>query len=326
MEKDKGRFRMEIKVSVIIAHHFGRLIDRCLFSLYGKNVEIIVVSSDYSHNPKSVKLIHTMDNSPTFKRNEGAKLAKGKYICFFDDDIEVEENCIKDMKDYLEAHPECGMVYALLRKMDNHKVIDTSGSFLSWTGFLNETYVDRQSPIPILSAKSACCMVRKDVFNWLKGFDEDFVIYGEETDLSWRIWSAGYTVMLVPSAVAYHAFETPLKPRSYYNQYYIHYHGCKNYVTTLLKNLPSKKLYIALINASIWSIMGISMWLKGNRQAAKWIFQGLGYVRKNCGYIMFKRRQRVNLKEDFYKDITLNPPLKYYFIRFWEYLTHALHG
>lgn len=317
------------KSNIIISHHFGCLIYRCLNSLSSIQAQKIVVTTDKSFvkpSPDIATLFLIPElNKPTFKRNQGAKFAKGKYLVFMDDDIEVKYDCIEKMEEYLDNHSEVGMVYAMLYKMDNHAIIDTSGSFLSWNGFLYETYVERANPACILAGKSALCMIRADLFKKIGGFDEDFVIYGEETDLSWRVWLAGYTVMVLPSAIGYHAFETALKPRSYYNQRYIHYHGCKNYITMLIKNLPASRLYIALINALLWFIMGCALWFR-SRQGAKWIWQGLWYNIRNFKYIWRKRKKIMRVDYPFLQVVSKSPNLSYYWGRFIGYLCHNLHG
>ncbi len=313
------------KVSIIICHWKHGLIYRCLNSLENVKAEKIIISSDDFFPAKEGRFF-TCRNEPTYKRNWGANIStQNKYLCFMDDDIEVKYDCIKQMEWYLDNHKEVGMVYALLYKMDNHSKIDTSGSFLTWCGFLYETYGWHFDPIPILSGKSALCMIRKDLFNKIGRFDEDFVIYGEETDLSWRVWLAGYKVMVLPSAIGYHAFETSLKPKSYYNPYYIHYHGCKNYITMLIKNLPARKLYIVGINAFVWFVMGLLMFFR-NKQAGKWIMQGIWYNIRNFKYIWQKRKAVYRLDNGFYKYIVKNPSIFYYFHRFSDYLLHQLHG
>lgn len=322
------------KTTIIICHWQGNLIYRCLKSLGEAKAKNIVVTTVETFKKPSffergilINVLYLIPslNNPAFKRNQGARLSQTEYLCFLDDDAEIKYDCIQRMEGYLDNHSDVGMVYAMLYKMDNHNVIDTSGSFMTWCGFLYETYVNRIDPIPILSGKSALCIIRKELFNKIGGFDEDFVIYGEETDLSWRVWLAGYKVMVLPSAIGYHAFETVLKPKSYYNQHYIHYHGCKNYLTMLIKNLPTRKLYIVLINATIWFIIGLLMFFR-NKQASKWIMQGLWYNIKNFKYIWRKRQGIYRLDNGFYRYVMRNPSLFYYLNRCKEYLIHELHG
>ena len=324
------------KISIIICHHTGNLIYRCLESLANIQAQVIVVTTDpnFVKPTNRVSTLHLVPylNSPTFKRNQGAILAKGKYITFLDDDVTLGKNffgrdCIGEMAKYLDEHDNVGMVYATLYKADNDMVIDTSGSYLTRTGFLYETYLRRRfnDTKPILSGKSACCMVRKELFDKIGGFDEDFIIYGEETDLSWRIWLAGYKIMVLPSAIAYHAAETALKPSNYYNQRFIHYHGCKNYITMLIKNLPANKLYIVLINTFIWFITSCCLWFK-SKQGAQWIRQGIYYNITELKHTWAKRRIiQKNADHSTAKLYYKNPPLKYYLGRLKDYITHQLH-
>ena len=166
-------------------------------------------------------------------------------------------------------------------------------------------------------------MIRKDVFYSTGTFDNDYVIYGEETDLSWRVWQLGYKVVIRNDAIAYHAFETPLKPHSYYNQKYIHYNGCKNYITTLIKNLPLTRIYIAGINFMIWLFMGCCLYCR-NRQGGKWIFQGLWYNITHFRYIWKKRMKSAD--HSYWKIVRKDPPISYYLGRFRDYLRVGHHG
>lgn len=329
MASNKGRISKKMKVSTVIIHHKDRLIDKCLESLEGIDTEVIVVTTDETlPRHKRMDRLLTLDkilNNPSLKRNYGARISRGDYICFLDDDVTVDKLCIENMYSFLHNNNNVGMVYAKLYKADDRKTIDTSGSYLSWSGFLYETYEDIHHARNILAAKSACCMIKTKVFYELNGFDQDFFIYGEETDLSWRVWSAGYKVMVLPCAFAYHAFETALKPRTFYNQKFIHYHGCKNYLTMLIKNLPPHLLYIVLINAAIWNFMALCMLFR-NWRSSVWIWQGIWYNIRNIRYILNKRRLIRGKDNKFYRYVSRNPSLFYYFGRFRDYFIHMLHG
>jgi len=310
------------KTTVIICHHYGKLIDKCLASLpLGANV--LIASSTRKVFPVGISLYFPR-NEPTYKRNYATYFSDTKYLCFLDDDIELTPNCIEEMEKYLDNNADTGMVYAFL--LTDNDAVDTSGSYLSPTGFLIEHYDVPLCPVPILSAKSACCMIRRTLFKRIGEFDEDFVIYGEETDLSWRVWLAGYKVSMLPQAQAYHALGK--KNLKYYQKRYIHYHGCKNYITMLIKNLGARHLYLVFINASLWLIMGLSF-LVINRQVSKWIFWGIAYNVKHFTYI-WKKRKRIQYSRKFtdrqlWKYIFERVGIKYYYRRFWDYLGHQLH-
>lgn len=321
---------MQNKISIVICHYKGNLIYRCLNSLGFFEGKVFVITSEYKGisriKVRNEKWIYTNRNEPTYKRNLGSSLSQSEYLIFMDDDIQVRKECIERMAETLDTYQDIGMVYAHLFKTDNQNIVDTSGSYLTWNGFLNEEYDNSISSkiAPILSGKSACCMIRKNLFEKIGQFDEDFVIYGEETDLSWRVWMAGFRVIMAYDAIAYHASETKLKSREYYIQKNIHYHGCKNYITMLLKNLPPEKLYIALLNAWIWFTMAC-LFLFKKPKVSLWIFQGIWYNIKNFGYIWKKRQKLSSQNRRILHEFLKNPPLVYYLNRCFDYLKHELH-
>jgi len=309
-------------VSVVIPHHTGRLIYDCLHSLRDERVEKIVCSSTPTIFP-NVRSVYTPLNEPTHKRNKGVKLSMGDYICFLDDDVTLCILCIKNMQRYLDWHNDVGMVFATLFRTD--ETLDSIGVYLNWTGFLIENTKRPAYPTPILSGKGACCMIRKKLFDDIGGFDEDFVIYGEETDLSWRVWLAGYKVMQLPFATAIHCAES--KDKSYYNPEYIYYHGCKNYITMLIKNLGLWYMPIALINFCLWAFTGVLFLFKSPKKAF-WIFQGLWYNIVNLPHILKKRnkiqKERVLTDTELFPYVYTSTGIKYYMTRLWEYLFSPL--
>ena len=311
-------------VSIIIPHHTGKLIYNCLNSLKDVKAEKIVCSSTPTIFP-NVRSIYTPRNEPTHKRNKGVKLSMGDYICFLDDDVKLEPNCIKHMQTYLDWHNDVGMVFGTLSRVD--KSIDCFGVWLSWTGFLIENVKTVIYPLSILSGKGACCIIRKKLFDKLGGFDEDFVIYGEETDLSWRVWLAGYKVMQLPFAKGIHYSESIYKDKSYYNPGYVYYHGCKNYISMLIKNLGLWSMPIALINFCLWAFTGVLFLFKSPKKAF-WIFRGLWYNIYNLPKLIQKRnkiqKERVLTDTELFPFIYASTGIKYYVVRLWEYLFSPL--
>lgn len=98
-----------------------------------------------------------------------------------------------------------------MRVMNEKNLIDSAGSFMTFTGFLYHfgyrkdyklaTYNKQQE---IFSAKGACILIPRTVLQKVGAFDEDFFIFFEETDLCFRIWLAGYTVVYEPKSIIYH--------------------------------------------------------------------------------------------------------------------------
>ena len=275
---------------------------------------------------------------PAAKRNLGAKEARGKYLAFFDDDVEINPDCLSVYLNSFVNHTD-GMFYGKLWNMEFRDRFDEAGGFLTWTGFIwsraqQNDYDNGQFDKiePILAGKSASCIILKSIFDKVGGFDEDFGILGEETDLSWRVWHLGYNVLFQPMATGWHAFNTKFKPpQDYYTSARVQYNGCRNYITMLIKNLEWRNLCLILpLHISVWVLAGLLMVVTGKFTQGINIFRGLLYVPLNLGLILRKRRkvqsERIKRDSEILPIITARPSRAYYTQRFSRYLKIGLHG
>ncbi|MDD4893910.1 MAG: glycosyltransferase [Candidatus Omnitrophica bacterium] len=80
----------------------------------------------------------------------------------------------------------------------------------------------------------AAVLYRKDVFRDAGLFDEDFIMYGEDTDMSLRLKQRGYKLIFVPLSVAYHKFHGTGSEEL--SRYYIE----RNRLLFLAKHYPNK--------------------------------------------------------------------------------------
>ncbi len=301
-------------VSVIVVNHNGiDFVDACLSSLFNNdypNFEVIFV--DNASTDGSLEYVKKafdresrlrfVENSgsfgPAVGRNRGAKAATGKYLIFFDNDTKVDRKCIYELVKAMEGNNTIGAGQAKLLRMDTDNLYDCAGDYLGPLGFLIERSRGAQDKgqfdfiADILSAKSAASIIRRGLFDELGGFDEDFYMYLEETDLSWRVWLAGYKVVFMPQAVVYHAFETPKKNiKKYYSKYIVRYYGCRNYISTLIKNLEVKNWFRFLpMHISSWLCVGILFLLKGSVVDFYYITKGVFWNFLNFNRLLVKHR------------------------------------
>lgn len=331
------------QVSAILCHHKGDFVYKAVESIkssIGVTFEIIVVTSDDELASNGIRGCLVINNygGPAEKRNVGSRLAKGELLAFFDDDVEIEPDCLKWFVYQLEPK-EVGMVYGKLWNMEHRDRFDEAGGYLTWTGFIwsraGQNDIDFGQfnyNVQILAGKSASCMVKADVFNEVGGFDEDFWILGEETDLSWRIYLRGYSNLFTPAAKGYHAFNTRFKPaREFYTSKRVHFNGCRNYVTMLIKNLEARNLWRILpFHILVWVASGIGMIITGKFGQGLNILKGLGYVARNLPMILEKRRKIQEKRErtdaELWPYIFRRAPKGYYKQRFLRYLSIGLHG
>lgn len=329
--------------SIIICHHTENLIHKCVASVKKSiniTYEIIVVTSDAGlaiGGISGCNVIHSTE-LPATKRNIGADVAHGKNLVFLDDDVEIEPTCIWEMEE-TQRQFNAGMVFGKLYNMQFRDRFDEAGGFLTWTGFIwsragqNDLDVDQYAwDEEIFAGKSASCLIPRDIFNDVGGFDEDFGILGEETDLSWRVWLSGKSVYYSTKSVAYHAFNTIYKP---FNKFYsldrVHFNGCRNYITMLIKNLGLVNLIFMLpIHIIIWTLTGLLMVGTLNWRPGLKVLKGVGWIFINWTKIVHKRKLVQETRKvsdaDLFGSIYRNPKWTYYTQRLWKYISKGLHG
>lgn len=331
-----------VDISIVVCHHVGTLLDGFIESVaLSENVdyEVIVMTSNEELSLKGIKncLVFHHTGLPATKRNAGARIARGKYLAFFDDDVTIDPLCLYHLKDGIKD--KVAMTYGRLWNMEHRNRFDEAGGYLTWTGFIwsraGQNDIDNgqySKDELIFSGKSASCMIRKDVFKKVGGFDESFGILGEESDLSWRVWLSGKQVLYTPQATGYHAFGTKFKPKEkFYTNKRVYFNGCRNYTVMLIKNLEVKNLLKILpIHILIWFFAGVGMFFVGRFTASWNIFCGLGYVLKNIIHISKKRSiiqsKRVICDNELLPLIKRNIGVSYYTNRFLRYLSTGLHG
>lgn len=204
------------------------------------DAEIIVVdnhSSDDSCDmvkakfPK-VTLIPNAENYGFSKGNNiGVTYAKGEYLCILNPDTVVAEDTFKMLLPFVEAQNNLGLLGC--------RLIDGTGSFLpeskryvptpsvaikKMLGFTDSYYVktlDQKSigNVPVLVG--AFMMVKRDIYNQVGGFDEDYFMYGDDVDLSYKIEKAGYQNMYNgQSSIIHYKGESTLKDKVYAKRFY----------------------------------------------------------------------------------------------------------
>ena len=170
-----------------------------------KNGEIEIVVVDNASSDGSVRAIQNYNSKfKIIENNEnvgfakgcniGERIAKGEYILFFNSDTQVLDKGFLDMVQFLEKNPSFGILGGKLLNNNGSSQV-SAGKFynlfnlslmlmgMERFGFL------KNSPDKIAQAdwvSGGCMMIRKAVFNSLKGFDENFFMYIEDMEFCYR--------------------------------------------------------------------------------------------------------------------------------------------
>ncbi|MGH2405386.1 MAG: glycosyltransferase family 2 protein [bacterium] len=218
---DRARF-----VSIIVpSRGANALLERCIQSILARTaypcLEIVVVNNgpqppaafDYyeriTRDPR-VRVVH--DERPfnySAANNLGARLAKGDLLLFLNNDTEVMASDWLDELAMWAARPAVGLVGAKLLFPNGR--IQHAGVVLGLTGFAGHLFAGADEGQEscfgwaewyrnFLSVTAACLLTRRDVFERLGGFDEEFVLCGSDVALGLRAHDLGYRVVYNPFA------------------------------------------------------------------------------------------------------------------------------
>lgn len=140
-----------------------------------------------------------------------------EYFLLINSDIEVTENWLHPLVEWMEMHPDCGACAPKLhswQERDKFEYAGAAGGYIDRYGYpfcrgrimkrLETDHGQYDDPKDVFWATGACLMVRSEVYRQLGGLDERFFAHMEEIDLCWRMQLAGYKVTVVPESVVYH--------------------------------------------------------------------------------------------------------------------------
>ena len=229
-----------MQLSVVILNYNVRyFLELCLKSvteaLKGLEAEIIVVDNfSTDESCKMVKskfpeviLIENKENFGFSKGNNiGVATAQGDYVCILNPDTMVAEDTFKILLDFAQSKSKLGILGC--------KLVDGKGHYLQES--------KRNVPTPIVSVKKilgnskpyyanhlgenqtgevdilvgAFMLMKRSIYNSLNGFDEDYFMYGDDMDFSYRVSKAGYQNYYNPSTTIIHfKGESTLKDKVY---------------------------------------------------------------------------------------------------------------
>lgn len=233
-----------MKLSIIIVSYNVKFyLMQCLQSIRqsqgSHEYEIIVVdnhSRDDSvkyvkrHFPEVV-LIDNMHNVGFARaNNQGIACAHGDYILLLNPDTLLGEDVLASCLDFMESHPAAGgigvkMLTANGRKaMESRRGIPTPlTSFFKMSGLCARfprskvfakyymSYLPWDTPQQIEIISGAFCMMRKEVLDRAGWLDEDFFMYGEDIDLSYRLLKSGAENWYLPLSILHYKGESTKK-------------------------------------------------------------------------------------------------------------------
>jgi len=217
---------------VIVNFNACPYLRRCLESLYACSPdppEIVVVDNGSRDGsvamvrkefPK-VRLLESRENLGfSAANNWGMRESRGAFILFLNPDVEVKPHGLERMRDFMQRHPEVGILGPRLIYPDGRFQLSAGRLPSLWQefwdrwlyrrlerhrGFLLRQVERRFARIREVEwVTGACFLARRSVLEAVGGFDEHLFMYFEDKDLCKRVREAGYRVVYFPEATVVH--------------------------------------------------------------------------------------------------------------------------
>ncbi|RMA58485.1 glycosyltransferase family 2 protein [Ulvibacter antarcticus] len=234
-----------MKLTVVILNYNVRyFLEQCIQSVQSaiKNIdaEIIVIDNDSKDDScemmkskfPQIQLIENRENVGFSKaNNQAVKVAKGEYVCILNPDTAVAEDAFLNSLKYAESLEKMGALGVYLMDgtgnylPESKRNIPTPAiSLLKLLGRVKSYYANHlgdkeKGEVEVLVG--AYMLLKRSVYNEVSGFDEDYFMYGEDIDLSYKILNAGYKNHYLGSLnVLHYKGESTQKNAKYYERFY----------------------------------------------------------------------------------------------------------
>lgn len=278
-----------MKLSVVIVSYKVRFyLEQCLLSLLrsieGIEAEVFVVDNhsddgtvEYITRRFPEVVFISSDHNLGFSRanNMAIRQSSGEYVLLLNPDTIVAENTIIDVLDFMDSHPRSGGVGVRMLRDDGYDAMESRRglptpmtAFYKMSGLCSRypksrrfgryymSYLPWNQPSQIEVMSGAFCMLRREALDKVGLLDEDFFMYGEDIDLSYRLLKGGYENWYVPATILHYKGESTHKSSFRYVHVFYdamliffrkHYGGMSRLVSVPIKTAIYAKATMTLI-------------------------------------------------------------------------------
>ncbi|GFP74271.1 glycosyltransferase family 2 protein [Clostridium fungisolvens] len=254
--------------SVVIANWNGEaLLEKCLQSFVNQSFkEFKLYLVDNGSKDSSIDIINGYNDELDIElikldKNTGFAYANNvgmlrafnddnPYIVTLNNDLELEKNCFRVLKGFIENNKEYDVFQITMINYYNRNVTDATGlsfnkrNFVSQMGYGMSINEIPNMPVDIDGACAGAAVYSKTALKKVQDrngiFDSRFFAYFEDTDLALRLKNAGFRAALVKAAIVYHMHSATGKKDSPFKEYYL----TRNFFLYQKKNNSNMRYYM----------------------------------------------------------------------------------
>ncbi len=206
--------------------------------------------------------------------NQGLHASTAPYVASLNDDAAPHPEWLDALVRAIELRPDAGMCASQVRLFHEER-LDSAGMLVARDGSSKQrghgrTPGDFPVPEEALFPSGSAALYRRRMLEEIGGFDEDFFLYCEDTDLGLRARWAGWKCLYVPEAVVEHHYSHSAGRASPVKAYYVE----RNRLFVVAKNFPLRMLLaapFATLARYLWHALYL---LQGRGSAARFRAEG----------------------------------------------------
>ncbi|MCK0145480.1 glycosyltransferase family 2 protein [Arenibacter sp. F26102] len=310
-----------LKIAIVILNWNGEaLLEKFLPSVttFSQEAELYVAdnaSTDGSiaflkKNYPQINIIQNLSNGGYAKGyNDALPKVNADIYCLLNSDVEVTKDWLLPIIKEFKENPSAAIIQPKILDYKNKTHFEyagAAGGFIDKYGYpfcrgriFNELEEDNgqyNDVKEIFWATGACLFIRREVFDELKGFDEDYFAHQEEIDLCWRAKNKGHGVFYVGGSMVYHLGGSTLSSMNPQKTFL----NFRNSLYSIVKNLPFKKAFpIILLRLVMDGLAGINFIFQGRSKHCWAILRAHFSFYKNFINI-FKKREKAHFIRNYY--------------------------
>lgn len=215
---------------IVLNYNSGKTLQECLSSVYHldyPNFEVVLAdnaSTDGSFETakENFSRSHFIQSGKNIGfaagNNLGIRFALEKmadFIFLLNPDAVVEKETLSVLISEAKKNPRAGILSPLIFRGQGEEVWFAGGK-IEWNK-MRAIHLKNISSEETYATEylSGCAMlIRKEVFKKVELLDEDYFLYYEDTDFSWRTAKQGFSLLVVPGAKVFHFEESTKDPEA----------------------------------------------------------------------------------------------------------------
>jgi GT2 family glycosyltransferase len=206
--------------------------------------------------------------------NQGIEASASPYVATLNDDAVAHPRWIESLTEAMERRPDAGMCASQVR-LYGERQLDSAGMLMALDGSSKQRGQGRPPedfPVAeeVLLPSASAAIYRRSMLEQIGGFDDDFFLYCEDTDLGLRARWGGWKCLYAPEAVVEHHYSHSAGRASPLKAYYVE----RNRLFVLAKNFPGRMVVAAPFISAARYVWHLRYLLAGRGSAARFRAEG----------------------------------------------------